>query len=104
MSIKVFENQTSNIESDVYLFEGGRLDVVISGTLDGADVKTVFLGANNAETILRTCSVMTSLSETLLQDAGGGYEFLGKENIKFIIENAGASTDVSLNFSRYPVN
>jgi len=103
MATKVFENQTTNITSPEYLFEGGYLQVDIQGTLDGADVKTVLLnddGTISPSEGIADLSWRASKSETL-DTSDSGIRFLNKRRIQFILENAGASTNISLWFDNY---
>lgn len=102
MASQVFNNQTANIVSDEYLFEGGSLQVDISGVLDGADVKTVFINDNGEITPtdgIVDISWRASKGESL-DTTDAGIRNINKRKIKFIIENAGGSTNISLWFDR----
>lgn len=103
MATEVFLNQTTNIISDPYVWEGGYIQVDISGVLDGADVKTVYINdaaGNSPIEGIADLSWRASKGEVLTA-SDGGVRFLNKRKIKFIIENAGASTDISLWFDKY---
>lgn len=103
MATEVFKNQTTNIISDPYLFEGGYLQVDIEGVLDGADVKTVYVNDDDSYSPtdgIADLSWRASKGEQL-NTTDGGVRFINKRSIKFIIENAGGSTDISLWFDNY---
>lgn len=101
MARQIFHNQTSNAVSPVFKVKG-KIQVDVSGTLAGCDVKTWFKGANNVPTIIRTCSWLSSLGDTLGLPGGnsdGGYDFIEKSEVYFEITNAGGGTNISLQFN-----
>jgi len=101
MAKTIFTNQTANIETTPFAFRG-KMQVNVSGVLDGADVKTYFKGADSEATLVRTCSWLSSQGDTLGvigETADGGYdEVIAGSNVFFKIENVGASTDINLEF------
>jgi len=103
MATQIFLNQTTNIISPEYDWEGGYIQVDIAGVLDGADVKTVYINdADNNSPIEGIADLSWRASKgEVLTNSDGGVRFLNKRKIKFIIENAGGSTDISLWFDKY---
>jgi hypothetical protein len=94
---EVFKNATINQASDNYGFQGGYLQVEIFGTLDGADVTTWIRGAANQPFLVYDLSWRTS-AQQILNTTDAGITFLARPtNIFFLIENAGVSTNITLN-------
>ena len=100
MAKNIFTNQTTNAVSSQFL-TSGQIQINISGVLDGADVMTYILGANGIKTPLRTCSWQSSQGDSFLPnetaDAGVGI-LIEIDKIYFEIKNAGALTNISLDF------
>lgn len=98
---QVFKNKKVNVESEIFVIPGVALiEVLISGVLDGADVRTLLLNSDNSITVLRNLSVRTSEGESLPAPplGDGGIETILTSRVMFDIINAGASTDISLSF------
>lgn len=100
MSKKIFENQTTNTITVPFKFSG-RCRIGISGVLDGADVITLVDAPNGGFAPVRFASWLSSEGDAFLpgfnSDVGIGEIIEGTE-IKFQLKNAGALTDISLNF------
>jgi hypothetical protein len=93
----VFTNQAANTDTGAQYLANGLLQVDVAGTLGGADVITYIVGANFVETTIATCSWRTSASETL-NTADAGQQVLNNRLIGFKIVNAGAGTNINLQF------
>jgi len=101
MATTIFSHQTTNALIDTIsglpIRAQGMLQVDISGTLGGADVMTYYKGAKNALTEVRSCSWKTSEGD-VLNTADGGQDDHHIREIAFEIKNAGAETNISLQF------
>jgi len=97
MSNNVFTDVTSDSTSSVYHNVNGRLQVDISGTLGGADVIAYYKSNNGSPVLIRTCSWLSSLGDTL-SVADGGYEFLNNRDVYFVVKNSTITTNINLDF------
>ncbi len=104
MAQNIFIHHTSNIVIDNIngnpIRATGRTQVDIAGVLDGADVITYAKGAQDELTIVRTCSWLSADGDEL-NGSDGGYEFLNNRELVFEIKNAGALTDISLQYDTF---
>lgn len=96
MSTTIFENETTNVISELHRVNG-NIQVCVSGVLDGADIITYKKMDNGADIPIYTCSWMSSKGD-ILNTADGGYENILNSEIFFQIINAGASTNLSVEF------
>ena len=97
----VFTAQTTDIESDEFVIAGPAIvEVLISGVLDGADVRTLVLDEHNNAAPVKPLSWRSSLGDTLAAPplADGGVDIINTNRIKFDIVGAGAGTNINLSF------
>ena len=102
MAQRIFENQTANVESDIYILEApGMVQVDISGIADGADILTTFLDESDNKIIVVPLSSQFSIGYVLPPPplGAGGYDYIQKRRLQFAVENAGGSTDINLSVS-----
>jgi len=96
---RIFTNADSNRFSSEYKFPGGDLEINIFGVLDGADVSTLTLAAKQSPRAfgpIRVASWLTSDSDILNNIDTAVIYLPNPTYILFQIENAGASTDISI--------
>lgn len=97
----VFKNQKVNVVKEYNLDAPSIVQVLISGVLDGADVRTSVVDTIGNEVIIYPLSWQTSKADTL--DApplgAGGDSIIHTGKLKFSIVNAGASTDITLSYT-----
>lgn len=101
----IFVNQTTDLVVELVdgnpIYVEGTPQIDISGTLDGATMRTEYLHSNNS-----TSAWITSVDGTWFGTADpvpvlpdGALVALNKRQVRFSIENAGASTDISVSLS-----
>lgn len=102
MSINIFNNQTTdavvNTLNGKSIKADGNLQADVSGTLDGADFITFYIGADQQDVQIADCSWL-AIDGEIAGGADGGTRYLNNRNIGFKIQNAGASTNISVNYS-----
>jgi len=100
---RIFDGQTTDVESEIFNIPGPDtpVQVLISGVLDGADVRTCVLDEKNNSGPIKPLSWRTSEGDTLPAPplADGGLDTLGNCRIQFSIVNAGENTNINLSFS-----
>lgn len=105
MGATVFENQKVNAVKEYVLNAPSTVQVLISGVLDGADVRTSLITTDGNEVIIFPLSWQASEADVLSAPplAGGGIDTVLRGKLKFSIVNAGAATDISLSYSDKPL-
>lgn len=104
---QIFKNQKTNVESEIFVIPGAALiEVLVSGVLDGADVRTLLLNDDGNAIVLNNLSMLTSEGDVLPAPplGDGGIETILTSRVKFDIINAGASTNISLSFKNKLIN
>lgn len=97
----VFKNQKVNAVKEYDLNTPSMVQVLISGVLDGADVRTSVVDIIGNEAIIYPLSWQASKADTLAAPplGDGGIDMVHTSKLKFSIVNAGASTDITLSYT-----
>ena len=94
-SLQLLKNQTSNIIGDSVDFIGGRLHLVISGNLDGANVKYQ-VSYDNGESYH---DYLMADNNLIIQNTLGKALYLiedGEVKIRAVLLDAGSNTNITI--------
>ena len=99
MSTTIYKDKIANDSKDIRVTDNGIMQIDISGVLDGADVATYILDSDGNAILVRDFSWMTSKGDALTAEGDGAVKYLQQRVMRFVITNAGGSTNIDLSIS-----